>query len=332
MRGCSKDGNSLVTRPAILSLGSINADFQMRVPAEIGDIETQLASDFVRLSGGKAANRAYLARRFGHPAKLFGRVGDDDLARQALGSLESDGVDLAGVSAAPRTATAVSIIVVPPSAKKRIFLASNANAQWDGAAADDLERAVASADAGSVLTVDYEAAPAEIVARALRAAVRRGVRIVADPSPGNRMDGSSIRLCAAIAPNEEEAKALTGVEVVDESSAAGAAKALAAQGAGLVCIKLANGGAMVADGSKLTLISAPDVDVVDTTGAGDAFTAALAIGLLENRPAFDAACLAVAASSMAVTKYGSSHENLVPDRIEPLVERIRRAAKAVPNG
>ena len=59
-----------MTRPVILSLGSINADFQMRVPAEIGDIETQLAHDFVRLSGGKAANRAYLARRFGHPVSF----------------------------------------------------------------------------------------------------------------------------------------------------------------------------------------------------------------------------------------------------------------------
>lgn len=85
---------------------------------------------------------------------------------------------------------------------------------------------------------------------------------------------------------------------------------------------------MVAEGGRLTLISAPDVDVVDTTGAGDAFTAALAIGLFENRAPFDAACLA-AASSMAVTKYGSRHENLVPDRIEPLVEHVRRSAKSV---
>jgi ribokinase len=186
-----------------------------RVPAEIGDIETQLAHDFVRLSGGKAANRAYLARRFGHPVQLFGRVGDDELARQALEPLASDGVDLAGVSAAAGAATAVSIIVVPPSAKKRIFLASNANARWDAAAADALEAAVTRADAGSVLTVDYEAAPAEVVTRALQAAGRRGIRVIVDPSPGHRMDGSSMRLCAAMAPNEEEAKALTGIKVAD---------------------------------------------------------------------------------------------------------------------
>ena len=121
------------------------------------------------------------------------------------------------MSAAAGAATAVSIIVVPPSAKKRIFLASNANARWDAAAADALEAAVTRADAGSVLTVDYEAAPAEVVTRALQAAGRCGIRVIVDPSPGDRMDGSSMRLCADMAPNEEEAKALTGIKVADET-------------------------------------------------------------------------------------------------------------------
>jgi ribokinase len=69
---------------------------------------------------------------------------------------------------------------------------------------------------------------------------------------------------------------------------------------------------MVCEGGKLTLISAPNVEVVDTTGAGEAFTAVVAIGLFEQRLALDAASLAVAAAAMAVTKYGSQYETLWP--------------------
>jgi ribokinase len=312
---------------ALLALGSINADFQMRVPKELGDIETQLAHDFMRLSGGKAANRAFLARQFGHPARLFGRVGDDDLARQPLGPLESQGVDLAGVSVAPRTSTAVSIIVVPPTGKKRIFLASNANACWDEQAATDLEAAILRAEPACVLTVDYETT-GEITARALGAAARRGLRVVIDPSPGDRVEAPALRQCAAIAPNAEETEALTGVKVTDEASAAHAATELKKRGAPLVCVKLADGGALVGAGDELLMISAPKVEAVDTTGAGDAFTAALAIGLFEGRTPREAACLAVAASAMAVTRYGSQHDNLVPRLIEPLAVQVLAEVRA----
>jgi ribokinase len=316
---------------AILSLGSVNADFQMRVPKEIGEIETQLAHDFVRLSGGKAANRAFLARQFGHPARLFGRVGDDELARQPLGPLEKMGVDITGVGVAADTSTAVSIIVVPPSGKKRIFLASNANACWDKPAATDLEAAILAADRASVLTVDYETT-GEITARALKAAARRDLRVVIDPSPGDRVEAAALRQCVAVAPNAEETEALTGVKVVDEASAARAASKLKERGVPLVCVKLADGGALVATGDELVVIPSPKVEVVDTTGAGDAFTAALAIGLFERRAHREAACLAVAASAMAVTRYGSQHDNLVPRLIEPLAAQamagIRPASRS----
>lgn len=302
---------------ALLSLGSINADFQMRVPKEIGDIETQLAHDFMRLSGGKAANRAFLARQFGHPARLLGRVGDDELARQPLAPLEKMGVDLTGVGVAAHASTAVSIIVVPPTGKKRIFLASNANACWDEPAASKLEAAILASDPASILTIDYETT-GEITARALKVAARHDLRVVIDPSPGDRVEAAALRQCAAVAPNAEETEALTGVKVTDEASAARAALELRQRGAPLACVKLADGGALVAAGDELLMISPPKVEVADTTGAGDAFTAALAIGLLEGRSHREAACLAVAASSMAVTRYGSQHDNLVPRLIEPL--------------
>lgn len=111
--------------PVVISLGSINADFQMRIDRSLKGVETLPAHDFTRLGGGKAANRAFLARKLGHAATLIGRVGTDELAEQALAGVRAAGIDLAGVTAA-EGATAVSVIAVLPEGKKAILLAGNA--------------------------------------------------------------------------------------------------------------------------------------------------------------------------------------------------------------
>ncbi len=146
-----------------------------------------MATDFVRLSGGKAANRAFLARRLGHPAWLLARVGGDDLREQVLGPLRDAGVDPSGVSTADGIATAVSMIAVMPDGKKTIVLAANANDAWDDTQAAAVAARIAEAPPGSVLTTDCEV-PQHVVAPHApwppRAA--RGLAIVIDPSPAER--------------------------------------------------------------------------------------------------------------------------------------------------
>ena len=76
-----------MSEPVILSLGSVNADFQVRTPRELQAGETLIATRFMRLGGGKAANVAFLARRLGYPALLLARVGDDDLREAGAGAV-----------------------------------------------------------------------------------------------------------------------------------------------------------------------------------------------------------------------------------------------------
>src|SRR5690606_21742908 len=120
----------------LLSLGSINADFQVRVDEPPGCRETLLARDLCRLSGGKASNTAYLAARFGHRSILLGRVGDDELAERALVPLLDAGVEVEGVGRAAGCSIGVPMIIVPLDAKKQIVLATEANDCWDDAATD----------------------------------------------------------------------------------------------------------------------------------------------------------------------------------------------------
>jgi ribokinase len=110
----------------ILSAGSINADFEVRVDARPEPAKTSLARDLLAASGGKAANVAVIARRLGVPARLVGCVGDDERADQALAGPVASGVDATGVrrTGAP---TAVSTITVTPDGEKTIVLAPGAN-------------------------------------------------------------------------------------------------------------------------------------------------------------------------------------------------------------
>lgn len=309
--------------PAILSLGSINADFQVRIHEPLGGGLTLTGHDFVRLSGGKAANVAFLARRLGLDAILIGRIGQDDLAEQAMAPLREAGVDTRHVTCSTGS-TGVSMIIVPPDGKKSIVLAGNANDNWDGAGIEAMLRAVSAAPKGSVLVVDQEI-PARVVAKALRLSAERGILTVLDPSPPERVERAVLPCVHAMTPNVSEAGRLTGMVVSDVGSAMRAAECMLTWGVRVACVKLGDGGCVVAWAGGRLHIPSPSVHGVDTTGAGDAFTAAFAVSLLEDGDPVQAACYGVAASSCAVMAYGSQPSYPSRADIESRLPALRQA-------
>ena len=319
-------------KAVLLALGSINADFEMRTDEAPGQKETLSAHDLVRLSGGKAANRAALARRLGHQAWLLGRVGEDDLALQALQPLREAGVDLHGVRHGP-PGTAVSIITVPPGGKKHIVLAGRSNREFEGPDLDAVVARVAAAPPGSVLSVDFEISP-QAATRAIAQARQQGLQVVVDPSFPADVPHDSLRHVDALTPNVEEAFALAGMagegqaDPHDAGALEQAARRLAALGPPCVCIKLGDGGCLLLhDGRCWHLEAAAPERVVDTSGAGDAFTGAFAVALLEGQGPQEAARRGVAASEIAVAAYGS--QPAYPDR-RALEARLALARRVEP--
>lgn len=317
-----KDSRASGKPGLVLSLGSVNADFQVRVERSPDVSETLLASEFRRLSGGKSANVAFLACKLGLDARLFARVGADDLAEQALAALRDIGVDLSGVKQVQGQSTGVAMITVPPDGKKGIVMAPNANNAWTPDDAELIERAVSEAPPGSVLVTNCEI-PAFVIERALHAARRCGIRSVLDPSPADQATDALLGLADVVTPNAGEAQSLTGIEIKDKHSGLMAGKRLRERGASVACVKLPDGGCVVTDGETTAHIAAVPVEVVDSTGAGDAFAGALAVALAEGRSHADAARFAVAASHLAVTRYGS--QPAYPDRasLEEMEKRLR---------
>lgn len=316
MMGKKRNGNGVV-----LSLGSVNADFQIRVEHRPEVSETLLGRDFRRFGGGKAANVAYLARRLGLEVRLFGHVGDDDLAWQALGPLRDVGVDLSGIKQVAGKTTGVAMVTVPPDGKKGIVLAANANQAWTLRDAAAVVREINAAPANAVLVLDCEI-PVFVLERAAAAAGRRGCTTILDPSPADRVTEALIATADMIVPNGSEAERLTGVRCDDVDSAVRAGVRLLARGAAAACIKLPDGGCALVEKERVTHVGAVPVDVVDTTGAGDAFAGALAVALAEQRPRVDAVKFAVAATHLAVSGYGSQPALPVREQIQAILPRL----------
>lgn len=312
----------------IISLGSVNADFQVRVPHRPDISETLLAHDFAGLSGGKGANVAFLARRLGVPAMLVARVGDDALREQALRPLEELGVDLTHVRAVDGSPTGVSMITVPPGGKKGIVLAGNANLKWSEADHDEVRSAIKGAPPGSVLVVDYEVPPS-IVEGAVAAARERGFPVVLDPSPADRVVQDLFMEVNYLVPNAGEAERLTDISIDSVQAAVKAGRLLVERGVEHACLKLKDGGCVLVRRETVVHVPPVSVEVVDTTGAGDAFAGALAVAVLEGRTLLEAACFAVASSHVCVTRYGSQPAYGTREEIGEMAHRLQRNARTL---
>jgi ribokinase len=305
----------------ILSVGSVNADFQVRIEEPLPEkAGTVLAGDLLRASGGKAANVSVLARRLGAEARLLGCVGDDDLAEQALAGPRRSGVDVALVRRVPGP-TGLSTILVHPDGDKVIVLALNANDRWSDDAAGVGEH-VGDLPPGSVLVVDLEV-PVPVVEAAVQAARRRGITVVLDPAPAERLSDELLAGVDHVTPDHREAGELTGIDASSPEGACRAGRALRDRGAETAYVKLSSGGCAVVSADGQQVVEAPsDVEVADTTGAGDAFAGALAWAVMEGRPPVDAATTAVAAASCAVRKYGSQASYPSADELDEMAARV----------
>ncbi|WP_353644382.1 PfkB family carbohydrate kinase [Mesorhizobium sp. WSM2239] len=312
-------------RPAILSLGSINADLQFDIKQPLGEGGTVRAGGFAQRAGGKAANVAYFTHRLGIPTRLLGRVGDDYFAEVALNPLRQAGLELKQVGVAPGSLTGIAIVAVPEGGEKTILSASNANVAWDAGAIENVTASINRAPDHSILVADFEVSP-RVLEAAFGAAEARGFKIVIDPTFADRIDMEQLGRFHAIAPNEQEAADLIGAEIRDSNDAARAALRLNSLGVEISCVKLANGGCILSHRQKETRIPAPPVKAIDKTGAGDAFVAALAVALLEGRSAQEAACWGVAAASISVQRKGAQESYPSRAELDRMIVSVLRGA------
>jgi len=277
-----------VSPPRIVVVGSVNLDLVASGAPLPGPGETVTGATLARHPGGKGANQALAARRLGAEVSLIGRIGADPFGEEALSLLRAAGVDLSECRVEPQASTGVALIAVSPEGENQIVVAPGANA-W--LTPDRLE---ALPEGALICQLEL---PVETVARAV--ALARGF-VALNLAPAADVPQALFERADLIVVNETEA-AFYGPRLREAKS--------------LVAVTLgAKGARLLLGGLQVAFAEPPRIDVVDTTGAGDAFVAALTVALVEGQSPSKALAFACAAGALAATRPGAQPS--LPTRAE----------------
>ena len=282
----------------VLIVGSVNVDLVVKTSVLPGAGETVTGGTFERHGGGKGANQAVAAARLGARVGLIAAVGADEAGTHSLDELRSEGVDVTLIVRMEDEPTGIALIMVDDHGENQIAVASGANGRLDAGVVESALRSVALAP-GGVLLIGFEVADGAVEAAA-RWAARGDYTIVLDPAPARALTVEMLACAPVVKPNAGEAEQLTG-----ESDPEAAGRALCRLTGRPVVVTLGAEGALVVDADARTRMDPYAVDAVDATGAGDAFSGALAVGLARGLSMVDAVQRAQGAAAMSTESVGA---------------------------
>lgn len=285
----------------VVVLGSLNMDLVVRTERIPRPGETVHGLDFHTVPGGKGANQAAAASRLGAQVRMLGRVGQDAFGDEMLRNMHAQGVDVSRVRRDPAAPSGIALITVQADGNNSIVVAAGANGQVTAQDVDDAADLLAGA---SCLVMQFEV-PLAVVRHAIARASALGVRVVLNPAPAYPVDAAYLQGVYCLVVNETEAETLTGLSVAGMDSARQAAQALHALGVPVVIVTLGAEGALLLAEGLFTHVPARQVQVVDTTAAGDAFIGGLVASLERGLPLAEAVRYATCAGSLATTVLGA---------------------------
>ncbi|NJP33778.1 ribokinase [Micromonospora thermarum] len=277
----------------VVVVGSANMDLVATAPALPRPGETLLGTDFLMVPGGKGANQAVAAVRAGASCAFLGAIGSDSFGVTLRARITAAGVDTSHLRVAYGT-SGVALVMVNAEGENAILVSPGANATLTALTEPELT-AVREAD---VLVAQLEI-PVETVTEAALAARAAGTRVVLNAAPARPVPPELLAATDLLVVNESEAQALTGRGREEPHALLDLAPR--------AVLTLGASGAWYGDRDGTAVhVPAVRVEVVDSTAAGDAFTAALAVGWGEGRDIVDAVRWAAAAGAACVRRLGAS--------------------------
>ncbi len=287
--------------PDILIVGSINMDVVALAPHHPVPGETVLGTDLSYIPGGKGSNQAVAAARAGGRVRLLGRLGEDAFGEALLRFLQAEALNTQSVQRLSGIPTGVAIITVSASGENTIVVVPGANGRITPADVDAL-----GIQRGDLVVSQLEI-PFETVAHAFQQAKARGAATLLNPSPAAPLPEGLLANTDYLVLNEIELAYYAQQAVTDDHAAViAAAQRLRAHPQQTLIVTLGGRGVLAVAPSETVHEPAFRVTVVDTTGAGDCFTGALAVALSEGQPLAQAVHFANAAAALSVQVLGAS--------------------------
>lgn len=281
-------------------VGSINTDLilNMKKVPQLG--ENVVGTDYSYANGGKGANQATALAVLGAKVRMIGKIADDENGKALLENLKSKSIDVSGIDT-DGSQTGLAVIILDGEGRNRIVVYEGANAEIDS------KRAVRSLIdfKPDLLLVQFETNE-EVVINCVNEAINNNITTVIDCGPAKAFSLEKMQGAHIISPNESETKALTGIYPDNDDNILKASKILKERSkAQFVVLKLGERGCSLWDGENLKTIPPYKTNVVDTTAAGDCFTAAMALEYIRSGDILKACDMGNRAGAIAVSRMGA---------------------------
>ncbi len=304
---------------AVVVVGSANVDLVVRAPRHPVPGETLLGTGFASHPGGKGANQAVAAARAGARTALIGRMGPDGGAEFLRTALRADGVDISAVGTCRHDPTGTAVITVADSGENTIVVVPGANAMLRPIHVDDAMAAGVFDDA-RVVMAQLEI-PLDVVRHGFEIARNRGAITMLNAAPMTALPTELLAVTDVLVVNETELEQLTGSSSASFDDARWAALGAVSS---VVLTLGGDGAAVLRRGQAALTTGGHEVEVVDTTAAGDTFCGYLAAALADGEAVEAAVVRANAAAALACTKEGAQPSIPNADEVQEFVVRTRR--------
>tara|TARA_Y100001936_G_scaffold253562_1_gene318966 strand:+ start:271 stop:1200 length:930 start_codon:yes stop_codon:yes gene_type:complete len=290
----------------IIVFGSLNMDLVVNTTKFPNLGETIVCDKFYTSPGGKGGNQAVAAARLAsqeYKVKFIGRVGEDIFGQEILKNLKSENIDTSFVKITKNISTGIASIFIMPSGENSVNAVYGANYEIDKSQINDFEKI---SDNAGVLLLQQEI-PDTTLSLILKTAHKKQIPVILDPAPYKENMIKFYKNINIITPNEIEASSISNTEVKDIPSAKKAARFIRNLGCDNVIITLGAKGIWIEGENISEHVKSFNVKAKSSVAAGDAFNGALGYGIVKNNNLLDSIELAIAASSISVTREGAQN-------------------------
>ena len=295
----------------IVVVGSINMDLVIKSKKIPNEGETILGDDFSKFFGGKGANQVVATRKLNSNSAFIGAVGEDNYGEILTDNLNSQGIKT--YIKKTNTSSGIANILVTEGGENRIILIPGANNELSQKFIKKNKEIISKSE---ILLVQQEI-PIKTVKKAIEIAYENDLTIILDPAPVKKFNINLLNKIDYLLPNEYELNQL--LKLIFPKKNSNNIKTLLETGVkNIVVTKGKNGATLYNKNYKLN-ISGRGVNVLDTTGAGDAFSGAFAVGLLKNWEIKKVLQFAVYYSSLSVTKNGAQNSFYDAEDLEEFI-------------
>ena len=284
----------------ICVIGSLNMDLVVNVDKMPKPGQTIIGSNFKEVPGGKGANQAVAMARLNGNVSMIGKVGEDGFGQTLINALKNDKVDTTYIKTT-KGATGVALITVDNNAQNSIVVSPGANFEVKEEDIDNNIEAIKNSD---IVVLQLET-PLNTIKYSLKKSKELNKYTILNPAPALKLDDEIIKNVDLLTPNETELEIISGVSIETEEDIQKAAQIMIEKGVKELIVTLGSKGSLYINKEKSIFKKAYKVEAVDTTAAGDSYTAALAVALSKDKNIEEAMDFASKVGALSVLKEGA---------------------------